>query len=177
MIASIIYRDEFLWPHVLKQVNCHIISGIISILSHSISPCRQHVIRMTLYNHNMIIIGCRVEDISALPEISNPLLLYPLGSGRCVNDSILFTAWWCYTGWVKRVILTFCRITSPFFVWHHSFWYYITLFSVLPHPFGIIFTLFPYCLILLVLFSHFSSYYFTFLLLFPHFHSVIVDSS
>ena len=53
-------------------------------------------------------------------------------------------------------------ITSPF-------WYYITLFPVLPHPLGIIFTLFPYYLILLVLFSHFWSYCFTFLELFPHF--------
>ena len=70
-------------------------------------------------------------------------------------NNILFTAWWCYTGWVKRVIVTFLsyyttlfRITSPYFVLHHNF-------SVLPHPFGIIFTLFPYYLILLVLFSHF----------------------
>ena len=56
---------------------------------------------------------------------------------------VLFTAWWCYsyTGWVKRVILTFCRITSPFFVWHHPCSYYITLF--------------PYYLIPLILFSHF----------------------
>ena len=53
-----------------------------------------------------------------------------------------------------------------------------------PVPFGTIFTLFPYDIvllvlfshfyvfnyhILLVLFSHFSSYYFTFLVLYPHF--------
>ena len=92
----------------------------------------------------------------------------PEGGAR-VEHMLLFTYlprddWWCYTGWVKRVIWTFCRITSPFFVLHHTF-------SVLPHPFGITFTLFPYYLILLVLFSHFLSYYFTFLVLFSHFLS------
>ena len=77
----------------------------------------------------------------------------------------------------KRVILTFLSYYLTLFGITSLFWYYITLFSVLPHPFGIIFTLFPYYLILVVLFSHFSSYYFTFLGLFPHFHRVIVDSS
>ena len=78
--------------------------------------------------------------------------------------------WWCYTGRVKRVILTILSYYITLFGITSPFWYYITPFPVLPHSFDIIFTLFPYYLILLVLFSHFWSYYFTFFVLFPHFY-------
>ena len=55
--------------------------------------------------------------------------------------SVLFTMWWCYTGWVKRVILTFLSYYITFLVLLHPFGIIFTLFPILLHPFGIIFTL------------------------------------
>ena len=95
---------------------------------------------------------------------------------------ISFTSWSFYTGLVNRIILTFCRITSPFSyyitlipcdlivfvlssyffaVLPHPFAIIFTVLTVLPYPFAIIFTLIPYYLTLLLLFSHFLPYYFT----------------
>ena len=99
-----------------------------------------------------------------------------------VFNCALFTAWWCYTGWVKRVILASLSHYITFLVWHHPFWYYITLFPILLHPFGIIFTLFPILLhpfgiifTLLVILLHLFGVIST--LLAVSLHCIIVDSS
>ena len=108
------------------------------------------------------------------------------------SNKILFTAWWCYTGWVKRVILTFLsyyftlfritshlsHITSPFWYYFHtfcritsSFWYYFHTFCRITSPLWYYFHTFSRITSPLWYYSHTLSH------VTSPFHPDIVDSS
>ena len=84
-----------------------------------------------------------------------------------VLPSLLFNMWWCYTGWVKRVIFTFLSYyITLFFRITSSFWYYFHTFGRIASPFW---NYFP-------TFSHVTSL-FCYYELFCGFHCAIFDSS